>query len=588
MASFGNRKKFRRWLVGKSSSWAAILALRTALRILPTLLQSLRSRHNDGHNVALSVLRANAAAWAAIVYSDPVNEIATTTAEAANAAFFAGNIASCISARTAAHAAFAAYAMRGIGSSAAADNAAADAAVNAAVAAASENISIWTALNEDATFLENGGGTSALGFTPLWSGSELAPEWALYMMEQLWQALRASNADWGIWEDWYRSRLNGYESFRLGALADKVDYRIAAQSNEWWDREPEAVNEDIVKLVASLRLDAGVAEDLTRSLTELGDTEPQVSPSTFGFRIEDGRIYASPIGRIDDSQFAQDLWSEVLKKTKAARERLVQSTAPLRVLDTIDRFILEMGTSISDVRPGRLLSRSRSLDADLAMLATAEYRNEMTMDAQVLLRDVADSVSDLRAIIPALLQHETEKLAREIVSVGMNEIQQSLDSVVVEARISEVVDVTAIEAFEMADIDIVEVKTVFRETSIEAVQAEAEIAQSRLLATKSLDIRAFSLTLLKGLASETGKYVYEAGGRVRKGSLSGIEETAKILPKAGLAILAANLLGPFAGLAVLGSFDRLKKQFESEVDTATKNKTIGSQSDAIKENSEKL
>lgn len=562
----------RKRLSNKPVSWSVVIATRAALRSLPYLYLDFtgsNSQKQVGKNLVLPVFRAMALPFAVGKYPAFGKELTASDASRA-AAYVASGAAAGAASRAAA---YVAYAASGVASDAAAytasgaaagatARAASDAFRAAAYTASGATSDAFRAATEsqvenDVASLETGTSPEALMVQPLWSDEVKGlPEGEWGGLRQL---LLAAADDWDVWVDWYEDRLVGRNTSGLpNEAAREIDLRIARQDNEWWKQGSKKVNADIKKWIGDLWVEVIPSDS--------DDEADLVSgPSAFGYSVNEGQIVAVPIGRLDESEFAKDIWADVLEKAQSVRLSLERTQAPPRVLQTLDRFVAELGGSISEVRPGRLLSRSRSLDADLAMLSTAAYRDEMPLDAQAALRDLAESVEDLRALFPELLEHETNRIARTIVDGNMSQVQQSLKDVTEIAAQSPNVEASTVTALEMANVDINEAQQVAEEATDQEVIAKAEIARSRLLALKAMDVRNFTIAVLKGAARETGQYVNDGLGRVRRGSLDGLEETAKNVTKVGLAVLATKLFGPITGLVVLNPFSSLLKIFEREV-----------------------
>jgi hypothetical protein len=124
-------------------------------------------------------------------------------------------------------------------------------------------------------------------------------------------------------------------------------------------------------------------------------------PATYSFPYSSGRFRAkAQVSPPADLALATDIHAELKNKALEARDRLLRSNAPKRVRETIDRLRADLGVTVGDVSPGKLLMRSRSLDADVAAYDTVEARREIAEDALAQVIDVAASVTDLKSCLP--------------------------------------------------------------------------------------------------------------------------------------------------------------------------------------------
>ena len=152
--------------------------------------------------------------------------------------------------------------------------------------------------------------------------------------------------------------------------------------------------------------------DSTGEEDEAIDATIKQRPAAFRFGQRDGQIDVLPEPtRVFDSETAKDLHAELLEKAQGLAERLRRANADPRVQASVERLLSTLGTGIEDVRPGLLLSRSRSVEADRNAFNTPQARKELFPDAIAVMDDVLLSLRDLLAAFPSVRKIETEQLA---------------------------------------------------------------------------------------------------------------------------------------------------------------------------------
>jgi hypothetical protein len=81
---------------------------------------------------------------------------------------------------------------------------------------------------------------------------------------------------------------------------------------------------------------------------------------------------------------------------------------------SVERLLDALATRFEDVRPGVLLSRSRSIEADRSAFDSEDARRELFPEAIAMVDDVLLSLQDLLAIYPIVRKIEAERLALSI------------------------------------------------------------------------------------------------------------------------------------------------------------------------------
>ncbi len=297
-------------------------------------------------------------------------------------------------------------------------------------------------------------------------------------------------------------------------------------------------------------------------------------PATYSFPYTNGRFQARPqISPPADLALATDIYSDLKSKALEARERLTRSNAPIRVKQTIDRLLSDLGSTIDDVAPGRLLMRSRSLDADVATYDTLEARREIAEDALAQIIDVAASVTDLKSCYPGITRLEAARVAQDLLTKDVGTTLQRMSEMRDVAAASDIVDPSAVEALKLGEPeiahanDIIADRTVDEAARVVATEKRAETAAQMLLdhrnfvasvfktaselMQKSKDVRTAVGTGLAGVASQTFKqFTKKAPGPL-----------SDVMVAAAVGTLAGLVLGPTAGLAAfLSTYKPLAKK----------------------------
>ncbi|RWC81709.1 MAG: XRE family transcriptional regulator [Mesorhizobium sp.] len=427
---------------------------------------------------------------------------------------------------------------------------------------------LWSAINSDYfRLIESDLISRNLMSTKLWPDGQ--PLWFTDIWRSFQNMLHSLGPHWTIWARLYESWLNGNRSLGLSAdSAEIFDGFMYKQNDAWWERSSVDISSDVELFVRGLM--EGKESTVTLSDDTYSDATvltQRPAPHQFGERA--GLIVAHPtISRLGSSPISQDIWRETAEKAKRAAERMRRTQAPAHVIESVERLVSSLGKKIEDVSPGILLMRSRTIEADLATFDTEQAKDELMTDAQSLLRDLAASLEDLRALFPEIIEIEAARIAQKVAEGSALPAYDNAKQVMNEARVSEVVDKSAIDALEAALIDIAEIELVISESSNDIVTAMAVKKRADLISLHLLDVRNFSASVLKTFKHLGGgsKRILSRGAadvskRAYKGALDGVEEGTKAGVKIALAALVTSLAGPLAGLAVyVGSFVSLSRK----------------------------
>jgi hypothetical protein len=300
-----------------------------------------------------------------------------------------------------------------------------------------------------------------------------------------------------------------------------------------------------------------------------GDDDAEITlrqrPAAFRFRIQNAKIDALPEQpEVADLDVAKDLHAELVAKAGQLRSRLAKTNSDPRTQRSVERLLQALATRFEDVRPGILLSRSRSIEADRNAFDTEEGRREVFPEAVAMVDDVLLSLQDLLAIYPIVRKIEAERLALSIARDAslLDAVTSEADAIKLEASESEVVTAAAIAAL--------------RENDPEIEDARSLDVRAGLVADQLLVVRNFVSEIVSyvrrhgagatapsvGALRQASNELKELGGKsweAAKANLpDGVGAAARILPVGLVIVLLASIAGPVAGLAALsGGFKQL-------------------------------
>ena len=282
-----------------------------------------------------------------------------------------------------------------------------------------------------------------------------------------------------------------------------------------------------------------------RLVTEAGAWETvfapaEQRPAAYRFTLRDKKLDVLPEQpEPEDRQFALDTYEELISKARDLYERLSRTNSANRACSGIERLIAALGTSFDDLRPGVLLSRARSIEADRAAFDTVEARGELFADVFAMMDDTLQSVRDLLAVFPIVRRIEAERLALDldrnagavpILRDRMAEIQSA-------AERSDAATDRSIDALAQNDAAIEE--------------ATDPVLRTSLVADKLLVVRNF----LSAAASTLTKELSDLGGQswaeLKAGLPKGVGFAARAAPYMGLVAFTGWLAGPVASIAAV-------------------------------------
>ena len=255
--SIETSKDLAQWLENRPRDWAAILAVRASLRVLPIVLAEQRIRGANSARLILSVVRANLVAWTACRNGQHAQDLRSAAASAASAVASDASDASFAADAAASAASAVAYAV----SANDVPDFEYNAADSAASAAADDAVDVWKAISADADWLVQHESKNAVGelfSQPLWlidvrRNPDFVvnfPVWAREPFDAFDKSDWATIGPWRVWLVWYRQILGSVRGGRSADLfTNKVALEIASQGEAFWARDPHRVTATVATLV---------------------------------------------------------------------------------------------------------------------------------------------------------------------------------------------------------------------------------------------------------------------------------------------------------------------------------------------------
>lgn len=325
---------------------------------------------------------------------------------------------------------------------------------------------------------------------------------------------------------------------------------IAQQPNQWWDRPAKKISADIAAWLAEGRNKPNDA--LINKVDEV-QTHLIQRPAAAYFRWTDGQLSADPPGPRPVGSLAQDFLDEARHKALDLRERLAMTNVPQHVRKSLDGVIAILPAQVSELRPGMLRSRARSLHAVAAAYAGQFKDGELAVDAVAMVFDLSGGLRDLEGCFPELRDIEKEIVALNLRPKDVAAVQQHLEA------INGVVSESPVVADSAKTVMAVGTETM-------KADAPAEIVEVRT-AEQALVARNLVNAALQGSIQQILSRVPNTAGRfydeTEKTGINLIRPVATVgtalAVGAGATLLMGGVAGPVAGLATfaLAEFDRL-------------------------------
>jgi hypothetical protein len=339
------------------------------------------------------------------------------------------------------------------------------------------------------------------------------------------------------------------------------------------DEEHRRAEEETARIAEEVRRRADEAhrwaeEQAARKRKEQRELKAALEqrPASHAFFYREGRFAAkvqtsTPI----DSDIARDIHSVAASKLADAIARLGRSNAPRRLISSIDAMLASLGKSLDDVKPGILLMRFRSIEADISAYDTEEGRKEVFSDVLATLRDASSSVEDLIACYPQLAEIDAARLALRLQEKDVPEAQTNMAKIRRAAADSDLVDDSVIDALQAGEREVENTTEIIENATDDLAVANAINKRAAVVAQRLLDYRNFAARVVHKAAIDLGEMTVESWDKtmeaIPKGVAKGVEEGTAGLVKGGLALLVAKLAGPLGALAVLvASFNPLARK----------------------------
>ena len=311
-------------------------------------------------------------------------------------------------------------------------------------------------------------------------------------------------------------------------------------------------------------------------------------PASFRFGFRDGKIDTLPERPVAmDADVAIDLRAELLSKARSLEARLAQTNSDARARASVSRLLSEIEKELNQIRPGLLLSRARSIEADRNAFDSEQGRRELFPDAIAMMDDVLLCLQDLLAVFPIVREIEAERL-----SLAIQGDLSTLDSITANTRViketatnSEIVTQEAAEALRENDDQIRDARTI--------------VVQSRLIADQLLIIRNFVggaalfarhalAPSAKRVALELGELGSESWSEVKANLPAGIGTASRALPLVALIGLLAAISPHVAGIAgAAAAFSPLSRALRKIVGSTTNTDSAKKHSKTKRGSSEK-
>lgn len=260
-----------------------------------------------------------------------------------------------------------------------------------------------------------------------------------------------------------------------------------------------------------------------------------------------------------DRQLATDTQQELLRKAQELLSRLCNSNSAQRVCDSVQRLVDALDVPFDQLRPGLLLSRVRSLEADRATFDTEDAREELFPDAFAIIDDAVNTARDLLGMFPEVRRVEVERVALDLHRNpnALPIVEQQANEIEAAAQKSEAATDSAVQALARNDA---------------AINAATDpVLRNELVADKLLVIGNFARAAAgKALAelSELGAASWEeAKDKLPKG----VGAAALAVPLMGLVALTVWIAGPVIGVAAaVPAWKSLSRTFKKMVGDAAK------------------
>jgi hypothetical protein len=277
------------------------------------------------------------------------------------------------------------------------------------------------------------------------------------------------------------------------------------------------------------------AESRRESAIKAAERKQRPAAYRFTIRGEEIDLFPEPPDP-EDPAFARDTFEELVAKTKELHERLLRTNSAHRPLLSVERLLNALSNGFEDLRPGLLMSRVRSVEADQAAFDSEEARGELFADAMAMMSDTMQTARDLMAAFPIIRRIEAERLALDLYRHAdtVPIIQDNISAISELASHSEVVTSAANSALVQNDAAISETANTVLRVS--------------LVADKALVVRNFVGAVANKLGIEIADLSTQSWLALKEGFPQGVGIAARIGP---LLVLGSMIAGPAGGIAAV-------------------------------------
>jgi hypothetical protein len=281
------------------------------------------------------------------------------------------------------------------------------------------------------------------------------------------------------------------------------------------------------------------------------DATMEQRPAAFRFGVRSGKIDALPEqADVRNRDIALDIFEELVTKIRALSKRLIQTNSDRRACASAERLLAALEVNFDDLRPGVLLSRCRSIEADRNAYDNEAARAELFPDAIAMMDDTLHSLHDLLATFPDIRRIEAERLALKLDqdTGSIPAIRQHMSVIKSAAAGSDAVTEDAVAALGQNDAATEEASDLLVRMSLVADQLLVHRNFASAVAAFARSGRAVAGQVGNRLAAELGEVGGASWQAVKSELPTGVGIVAKIAPLVGLLVLIGYLVGPVTAI----------------------------------------
>jgi hypothetical protein len=227
-------------------------------------------------------------------------------------------------------------------------------------------------------------------------------------------------------------------------------------------------------------------------------------PAAYRFTTRGDKVDILPESpEVLDSEFAIDTYNELMTKARDLHDRLRRSNSAQRVCMSVEGLLEALNNGFDDLRPGLLLSRVRSIEADQIAFESEEARHELFADAFAKMDDTLQTARDLLAAFPIVRRIESERMALDLERKpdAVPVLREEMASIAVVAANSKAATDAALDALQKHDA---------------AIGRATGTQQASLVADKLLVVRNFAGAVLSKIVDELGDLSAQSWQAIKK------------------------------------------------------------------------